>query len=304
MKILKYLLLLLLLFFISMLVFVNTEDSFKEIKKTTFVKSKSNLAVRFFLKKQFWTAKDLKIYNTITDNTFRLDFEFDETEYQTEIRFSDSLDGTLVEWKAIQERDVMDKFEGLFFKENKEHQISKFLHKQLQHFKDSLKSKSDFYSFKIEGFRQLPEAIVVETDSLFSASYLPIGKQKLMNQLELAALKNNLKLDQKPLVYYEKLGQNMRLKVQNLVPFDTLMVDALPRYLSKRPKQLVLQMKVHGKFKGLKHHQKEIQKQLDTLRLNAINFDFYIENENKKTQNSSFEFENRTELLLPVIKKE
>jgi hypothetical protein len=301
MKILKYLLLLFLLFFISILVFVNTEDSFKEIKNTTFVENKSNFTVRFFLKKQFWTTEDLKIYRKTFDNTFRLDLMLDEDKYQTEIQFSDSLNGTYVKWKATEKLDFMSRFEKLFFEENRE---SKFLEKQLQQFKDSLITKSNFYSFKIEGLRQLPEGIVIEKDSLISENYLPIGKQKLLNQLELLALKNDLKIQKKPLFFYEKQGQNVRLKVQNLVSFDSLTIDSIPDYFSKRPKQLVLQMKVQGKFKGLKHHQKEIQKQLDTLNLNVISFDFYIENEKKINQNSSFEFENRTELFLPVTKKE
>lgn len=304
MKILKYLFLLAVLLLIATSVFVVTEPSEISIAKEKYFKQPINFVVPFFNTTENWTSDNFKIKTEKKASKKNVQFEFGSKIYNAAIDLKDSLKGTKLVLKSTIELTFLEKFNRLFYRENKQQKIAQYLDKQLLGLKDSLNKKTNFYDFEIEGLFQIPEAIVLEKDTLVSQNYLPIAKQKLWNQLELLALKNNLKIEKNPLFYYSKYDQKINIKIQNLVPFDSLWRDSIPSYLTKRPKQLVLQMKVQGPFKGLKHHAKEIQKELDTLRLYSFTNEHYIENEISTYQNSEMPFDWKSVLFLPVLKKQ
>jgi hypothetical protein len=303
MKILKYLIGLLFLFTNAVVIFVLVDSSEINIKKTQFLQVKKVIVVPFFSKFDFWTTE--KIAYTLAPNAQYdlLKFEFDDQEYSAQIKFKDSLDGTLIELKTRRKLTFFEKFNLMYFGEHKEKVLNNFLQKQLMNLNNNLVEKLNYYDFSIATVFEFPSAYVIEKDTLVSRDFTITSKQKLLNDLRLIAYQNKFTIDAESLFYISNEGKKTRIKAQKSVPFDSLWIDSLPKSIILRKPNLVLKLEVKGVFKGFANHKKNIDQTLDSLNYKVISYSNYFEIEKINIQNSPMPFEWITTYYLPIEKK-
>uniref|UniRef100_UPI004048EC3C hypothetical protein n=1 Tax=Flavobacterium sp. TaxID=239 RepID=UPI004048EC3C len=304
MKIIKYLLLWFILIATAIMVFVGVETSEIAVKKTIFLNQPKEIVLPFFANFNYWTTENFDYELNANSQNDLLFFEFDDRKYKATITIKDSLKGTKVILKTARDLSFFEKFNRMFFIENKKQYLTKFIEEQLIGLQTNLSKKINRYDFTIQNIVEIPEAYVIEKDTLVIPEQIFNCKQKLENELNLLAYLNKLKTAQEPLFYATKSATKINLKVQKIVQFDSLWRDSIPTMVTLRKPISTIKMEVQGVFSGLKKHENNIRRTLDTLDYEVISFDYYLQKDKINIENSAMPFEWLTEIYLPIQKKQ
>lgn len=303
MKIIKYLLLWFILITSAIIVFVSVETSEIAVKKTIFLNQPKEIVVPFLTNFDYWTTEKFEYKLEVNYQNDLLFFEFDNHTYKAIITINDSLQGTKILLKTARDLNFFEKFNRMFFNENKRKFLAEFIEEQMIDLRTSLSKKINLYEFNIAHVTEIPEAYIIEKDTLVIPEDILVCKQKLENDLNLIAYFNKLKIAQEPLFYKTKQSNKINLKIQKRVQFDSLWRDSIPKMVILRKPITTLKMEIQGVFSGIKKHENKIRRTLDTLDYEVVSFDYYLQKDKINIENSPMPFEWLTEIYLPIQKK-
>jgi len=289
---------------LAVIVYVSAEDPRIEAEKSLFINQPKTIVIPFFLNQNYWTHQKYNLTFDVVSELNTLEFEHDNVNYTSEIQFIDSLEGTNIKWKTNRNLHFIEKFNRLFFGENKKAELTTFIGKELNACGDSLHKKTNEIVFEIAGLHQFSQQYIIERDTLISKENKELTKDKMLTQIKLIAFKNKLVLVDKPFYHISKNGQNIRLKIQNKVAFDSLWISELPIYVKSQPEFQALKINTKGVIKDLKLYQNKIELVLDSLELTQKQPHLYLEKDIINSQNTPMRFEWISEIFIPVVRKD